>query len=113
MDNLAQKIQFPEIIDQRGSLSFLESKNHIPFNIKCTSVIRDFNNLKNGEYLIKNHDELLVALCGIIIISTKNGKIEETFKLNKPNFGLYIPRTLKRNFIKYSPNAILLVLKSD
>ena len=41
MNKLIQKIQLPEIIDERGSLSFLESNNHIPFNIKYTSIITD------------------------------------------------------------------------
>lgn len=112
MDNLVQKIQLPKIIDQRGSLSFLESNNHIPFNIKSSSIITDLYNFKNSNELKKNNDEFLVVLSGSLTIKVINGNLDEIFILNKPNIGLYIPRKLESNFIKFSPNAILLVLRS-
>lgn len=112
MDNLTQKIQLPEIIDQRGSLSFLESNNHIPFNIKSISVITDLYNFKNSNELKKNNDEFLVVLSGSLTIKVINGNLDEIFILNKPNIGLYISRKLESNFIKFSQNAILLVLRS-
>jgi len=112
MDNLIQRIQLPEIIDQRGSLSFLESNNHIPFNIKSTSIITDLYNFKNSNELKKNNDEFLVVLSGSLTIKVVNGNLDEIFVLNKPNIGLYISRKLESNFIKFSPNTIILVLRS-
>ena len=112
MDKLIERIQLPEIIDQRGSLSFLESNNHIPFNIKITSVITDLYNFKNSNELKKNNDEFLVVLSGSLTIKVINGNLDEIFILNKPNIGLYISRKLESNFIKFSPNTIILVLRS-
>ena len=113
MDNLVQKIQLPKIIDQRGSLSFLESNNHIPFNIKSTSIITNLSFfLKNNEFIKNKEKEFLVVLSGSLTIKVINGNLDEIFILNKPDIGLYIPRKLESNFIKFSPNAILLVLRS-
>ena len=112
MNKLIQKIQLPEIIDERGSLSFLESNNHIPFNIKYTSIITDLYNFKNSNELKKNNDEFLVVLSGSLTIKVINGTLDEIFILNKPNIGLYVSRKLESNFIKFSPNSILLVLRS-
>ena len=112
MDKLIERIQLPEIIDQRGSLSFLESNNHVPFNIKSTSIITDLYNFKYSNELKKNNDEFFVVLSGSLTIKVINGNHDEIFILNKPNIGLYISRKLESNFIKFSPNAIILVLRS-
>ena len=62
--------------------------------------------------LKKNNDEFLVVLSGSLTIKVINGNLDEIFILNKPNIGLYISRKLESNFIKFSQNAILLVLRS-
>ena len=53
MNNLIQKIKLPQIIDQRGSLSFLESNNHIPFNIKSTSIITNLSFFSKNNMFTK------------------------------------------------------------
>ena len=113
MNPLFRKIQLPKIIDQRGALSFLESNNHIPFDIFSTSIITELNNFKKSNELKKNNDKFLLVLSGSLTIRVFNQNIDEIINLNKPNIGIYISRKLKTNFIKFSPNAILLVLRSD
>ena len=112
MNNLIQETQLPEIIDQRGSLSFLESNNHIPFNIKGISIIsNEFYFKEMIKY--KKKDMFLVVLSGSVSIKVFSEKIDKIYTLNKPNTGLYISKSVKKDFIKYSLNSILLVLKSD
>tara|TARA_B110000208_G_scaffold158953_1_gene193366 strand:- start:886 stop:1248 length:363 start_codon:yes stop_codon:yes gene_type:complete len=114
MDKLIKKIKLPEIIDQRGSLSFLESNNHIPFNIKSTSIITNLSFFSKNNKFIKNKEkEFLVVLSGFLDIRIKHGEFEEVFKLNKPNVGLYIPDMAEKSFVDFSPNLILLVLCAD
>ena len=74
MDNLVQKIQLPKIIDQRGSLSFLESNNHIPFKIKSTHLIMNSPSLlKNGDLIINKGKEFLVVVSGFLKIRIIDG----------------------------------------
>jgi hypothetical protein len=114
MNKFIEKIQLPKIIDQRGSLSFLESNNHIPFNIKSTSIITNLSFFLEKNKFIKNIEkEFLVVLSGCSDIKIKYGEFEEVFTLNKPNVGLYIPEMARKSFIDFSPNLILLVLCSD
>ena len=98
--------------NSKTSASFLESNNHIPFDIKSTSIITDLCNYKNSNELKKKNNEFLVVLLGSLTVKVVNGNLDEIFILNKPNIGLYISRKLESNFIKFSPNAILLVLRS-
>ena len=114
MDNLFQKIQLPKIIDQRGSLSFLESNNHIPLNIKSTSIITNLPFFSKNNMFTKNKEkEFLVVLSGFLNIRIRYGKFEEDFTLNEPNVGLYIPEMAEKIFMDFSPNLILLVLCAD
>ena len=114
MNKLIQKIKLPKVIDQRGSLSFLESNNHIPFKIKSTSIITNLSFFSKNNKSIKNKEkEFLVVLSGFLDIRIKYGEFEEVFKLNKPNVGLYIPEMAEKSFIDFSSNLILLVLCAD
>ena len=110
MDNIVQKIQLPKIIDQRGSLSFLESYNHIPFNIKTTSIITSLPSFSKKKIVKNKEKEFLLVLSGFVNIRVRYGKFEEIFTLNMPNVGLYIPEMAEKSFIDFSPNVILLVL---
>ena len=110
MDNLVQKIQLPKIIDQRGSLSFLESNNHIPFNIKSTSIITNLSFFSKKNFVKNKEEEFLIVLSGFLNIRVKYGKFEEIFTLDMSNVGLYIPEMAEKSFTDFSPNLILLVL---
>lgn len=96
-----------------GYISPLENEINIPFKIKRVfytyftpqSVVR-------GKHANRKTVELLIALCGKIIVTTEtpDGKPIK-YVLDKPNKGLYIP---PYNWItmKYSHTAVQLVLAS-
>lgn len=113
MHNLVQKIQLPKIMDQRGSLSFLESNNHIPFNIKSTSLITNLPSLSKKKFVKNKEEEFLLVLSGFLNIRVRFGKFEEIFTLNMPNVGLYIPEMAEKSIIDFSPNIILLVISAN
>ena len=107
MNDLTRIIQLPEVIDQRGSLSFFESNN------QRTSILTDLSTFKEKDYACKNQEEFLVVLSGSVNIRIRKRDFDGVFLLNKPNFGLYIPKMAWRSVVNFSPNSILLVLGSD
>ena len=112
MDTLIRKIELPKITDPRGSLSFLESNNHVPFSIKSTYIMTNISLVAQVNELIVNEaQEFLVVVSGFLDIRIKSREVEELFILNKPNEGLYIPANVEKCFMNISPKIILLVLR--
>jgi hypothetical protein len=107
-------IQLPKFLDPRGNLSFLESNNQIPFEIKRTYLIYDVpGGEQRGGHAFKQQREFIIALSGSfdVVVKDKNGD-QATFNLNRSYFGLYIPNGLWRHMENFSTNAVCLVTSS-
>lgn len=106
-------IQLPKIEDQRGNLSFLESKNHIPFKIKRTYWIYDVPGgyARGGHAFFEQH-EFIIALSGGFDVVVDDGKQKKSFTLNRSYYGLYIPSTLWREMNNFSTNSLAMVSSS-
>jgi dTDP-4-dehydrorhamnose 3,5-epimerase-like enzyme len=109
-----QVIQLPKFLDPRGNLSFLETNNHIPFEIKRTYLIYDVpGGETRGGHAFKEQKEFIVALSGSFDVVVKNEKGENAvFSLNRSYLGLYIPNGLWRHMENFSTNAVCLVTTS-
>lgn len=111
----------PEIItlDKIGSsalgyITIAEDNQNIPFEIKRVywtyftpqDVIR-------GGHAHKILEQLIFAVSGTITFKTEDlENNKETFVLDYPTKGLYIPRLIWRD-IQFSHNAVLLCLASE
>jgi len=96
-----------------GYLSIAENKNLIPFGIERVfwayytpdSVIR-------GRHAHHETEMVILALAGRIILTTEMpGKEPESFILENPHQGIYIPK-LCWHTMQYSHNAVQLVIAS-
>lgn len=106
-------IQLPKIMDPRGNLSFFETKNHIPFEIKRTYWIYDVpGGEKRGGHAYKQTEEFVVALSGSFDVVLDNGTNRETFSLNRSYYGLYIPKMFWREMCNFSTNSLALIVAS-
>lgn len=109
----AEIINLPKFEDPRGNLSFIEELNHIPFKIERTYWIYDVpGGQVRGGHAFKEQQELIVALSGSFDVVVDNGKIKQTFSLNRSYYGLYIPAGLWRQMQNFSTNSLALVLSS-
>ena len=67
-------IDFPKILDPRGNLTFLESGNHIPFDIKRTYWIYYVpGGETRGGHAFKEQKELIVVLSGSLDVVVFDG----------------------------------------
>jgi hypothetical protein len=112
--DLCRIIQLPKFLDPRGNLSFLESNNQVPFEIKRTYLIYDVpGGEKRGGHAFKVQEEFIIALSGSfdVVVEDKAGKTL-VFSLNRSYFGLFIPKGIWRHMENFSTNAVCLVASS-
>lgn len=111
--NLPQILQLPKILDRRGNLSFIEEKNHVPFEIKRTYWIYDVpGGETRGGHAYKNNQEFIVALSGSFDVVLNDGESVKTFTLNRSYYGLYVPKMMWRQMENFSTNSLALILAS-
>ncbi len=107
-------IQLPRITDLRGSLTFGEYGQHLPFWPKRYFVIFNVPSQEvRGEHAHKEQDQFLVCLRGSCTVVVDDGFHREQVILARPDMGLYIPKMIWAIQYHYSSDAVLLVLASD
>ena len=107
-------VSLPRINDDRGSLSFVENRKHIPFDIKRIYYL--FNNepvLERGHHGHKELQQLVIAINGEFVITLDDGYHKKDFKLNSHDVGLYVAPMIWRTLKDFSKDAVCLVLASD
>ena len=106
-------IKLPKIEDARGNLSFIEEKDHIPFEINRVYWIYDVpGGQKRGGHAFKEQQELIIALSGSFDVIVDNGLEKRTYSLNRSYYGLYVPNRLWREMNNFSTNSLAIVLSS-
>jgi oxalate decarboxylase/phosphoglucose isomerase-like protein (cupin superfamily) len=107
-------INFPQIAEPRGNLSFIEENRHIPFPIKRVYFLYDVpSGATRGGHAHKNLHEIIIALSGSFDVLLDDGVEKKKVSLNRPHYGLYIPPGLWRELENFSSNSVALALASD
>jgi hypothetical protein len=106
-------INLPKIIDDRGNLSFIEARNHIPFEIKRVYWIYDVpGNEFRGSHAFKDTEEFIVALSGSFNVVLHNGLKEYNYTINRSYNGIYVPKMIWRKLDNFSTNSLALIVAS-
>ena len=113
IENQARIIDLPKILDRRGNLSIIEEIKNIPFEIKRSFWIYDVpGGETRGGHAYRETQEFIVALSGSFDVVIDDGKIKQTFSLNRSYYGLYVPKLMWRQMINFSTNSLALVVAS-
>lgn len=106
-----QILNVPKIIDPRGSLSFFEFPNQLPFEIARTYWIYDVPGGEiRGSHAFKEQQEFIVALSGSFDVVLDDGENQEKFSLNRSYYGLWIPKMYWRRLENFSTNSLALIV---
>jgi acetyltransferase-like isoleucine patch superfamily enzyme/dTDP-4-dehydrorhamnose 3,5-epimerase-like enzyme len=109
-----QYIRLPMIPDMRGSLSFAEYGQYLPFVPKRFFLVFDVPSREiRGEHAHKQLEQFLVCVKGSCSVMVDNGKCREEYILNSPGLALHIPPMVWGVQYKYSADAVLMVMASD
>lgn len=108
-----QLVDLPIITDARGSLSFGEYGDHLPFVPIRYFVVFDVpsGQVRGGHAHLTTH-QFLVSVKGSVSIVVDDGLNSEEILLKSPAAGLYIPPRVWATQQNYSADAVLLVLSS-
>ena len=107
-------VNFPQIAEPRGNLSFLEGNNQVPFPIKRIYFLYDVpSGATRGGHAHRELSELVIALSGSFDVILDDGTEKKRIFLNRPHYGLFIPPGLWREIENFSSNSVLLALASD
>lgn len=111
--NQPQIIDLPKKLDKRGNLSIIEEFKNIPFKIERTYWIYDVpGGEARGGHAYRENEEFIVALSGSFDVVLDNGKVRQTYSLNRSYYGLYVPKGYWREMNNFSTNSLALVLAS-
>jgi Acetyltransferase (isoleucine patch superfamily) len=110
----ARLVELPLIPDLRGSLSFAEVGQKLPFEPKRYFIVFDVKSKEvRGEHAHRTLHEFLVCVKGSCSVVVDDGKNRAEYQLDQPNLGIYLPPMTWRVHYKYTPDAVLLALASD
>lgn len=105
-------IELPKIVDRRGTLSFLEAGNHIPFNISCAYWIYDVPKDKE-RFVFRDQYKFVIVLSGSLDVLLIDGQEKRKYTLSCPSDALYIPNKVYWSFDNFSANTCCLIIASD
>ena len=110
----ADILTFPNILDDRGNLSFFENHNQIPFEIQRVYWIYDVpGGEQRGGHAYKDLQEVIIALSGSFDVVLNDGEKEERYMLNRSYYGLYVPKMMWRHIENFSTNSVALIIADN
>lgn len=108
------KIQFPPIRDDRGSLCFIEGEEHVPFLIRRIYYLFDVpDGAGRGGHAHKALEQVMIALHGSFDLVLNDGRQEQCLHLLDPSEGVYIGNHVWREIRNFSAGAVCVVLASE
>ncbi len=111
---LCRTIELPKIDDPRGSLTFVEGRNHVPFDIARVYYLYDVpGGAERGGHAHKGLHQLIVAMSGSFDVVLDDGYEKKRFHLNRSYYGLYVCPMIWRELDNFSSGSVCMVLASN
>lgn len=112
-DAFGDLIELPRIDDLRGSLSFVQDGDHLPFPVKRIYYMYDiYNRAVRGGHAHKMQDTVLIPVSGRFTAKLMNRSQERVHVMDKPNMGLRVPPLTWIELSEFSAAAVCIALAS-
>jgi WxcM-like, C-terminal len=106
-------IQLPKITDTRGNITFIESNQHIIFEIKRVYYLYDVpGGSERAGHAHKELQQLFIAISGSFDVHIDDGHRKQTYHMNRSYYGLYVCPMIWRDLDNFSSGSVCLVLAS-
>lgn len=104
-------IPFAANVDPRGTLTAIEDPTHVPFPIRRVFLVHDVDPATpRGGHAHRDTDQVILAAHGALNVRVTDGFEAESFRLDSPTFGLFVPRMLWVDLLDFSSDTVCLVL---
>src|SRR3990167_253313 len=106
-------IKLPSHSDERGSLTVIENEGQLPFTIKRIFYIYDVpQEARRASHAHYRLQELIIPAAGSFTITLDDGTNKQSFTLDRPDCGLYVPPLTWVEIEDFSAKATCLVFAS-
>jgi len=106
--------ELPLIRDPRGSLTFAQYDETLPFLPKRCFVVFDVGEGQTrGGHAHRSVHQLLICVKGSCVVSLDDGETRDQVLLDRPELALYLPPGIWATQERFSPDGVLFVLASD
>jgi hypothetical protein len=113
MAKKAELRTIPSVANALGSIGVLEDPSLVPFSIERVYFIYDVPaGSERGSHAHKNLEQFMIAASGSFTVELDSGSGTESFALDNPSVGLYVPPGMWRDLKDFAPNSVCLVLAS-
>ena len=108
-------IELPKIQDVRGNLTFVQSDDHVPFDIKRVYYLYDVpGGSERGSHAHRNLHQFIIAMSGSFDVVLDDGSNEpKRFHLARSYYGLYVCPMMWRTLDNFSSGSVCMVLASE
>ena len=107
-------IDLPKISDPRGNLTFIEARQHIPFDIQRVYYLYDVpGGAERGGHAHKDLHQLIIAMSGSFDVLLDDGKEKKRIHLNRSYHSLYVCPMIWRQLDNFSSGSVCMVLASN
>ncbi len=114
MGNLIKWLDFPPLVDDRGSLVALEGNKSIPFEIKRVYYLfGTANDVTRGLHAHLALKQVLLCVTGSCKVLLDDGVVRESVFLDSPTKGLLVNSLVWREMSQFSSDCVLLVIASE
>ena len=106
-------VELPKITDPRGNLTFIESGNHVPFEIRRVFYLYDVpTGSDRGAHAHKQLHQFLVCMSGSFDVMLDDGEQKKVVHLNRPWQGLHVPPMIWASEVNFDAGSVCMVLAS-
>lgn len=106
-------LALPEIGDARGTLSFAQVPEHLPFTPQRYFLLYNLQaNIARGAHAHRRHQQFLVCVHGSARVLVDDARHQREYELASPARGLYVAPMLWVTVLPDSTDTVLLVLTS-
>jgi dTDP-4-dehydrorhamnose 3,5-epimerase-like enzyme len=106
--------ELPVMRDSRGSLSFAQYDQSLPFLPKRYFIVFDVGEGQTrGDHAHSRVHQLLICVKGSCSVCVDDGTTRENILLNRPELALYLPPGIWATQKDFTRDAVLMVLASE
>jgi hypothetical protein len=106
-------VALPKIEDARGNLTFIESGEHVDFEIRRVYYLYDVpGGADRGGHAHRTLQQLIIAASGSFDVVLDDGYQQKHVHLNRANIGLLLTPMVWRELENFSSGSVCLVLAS-